>query len=299
MNLKPRHFEAWIAAAAVAATLLPAAAQQTNRVNPRDFAAFQIINDRNIFDPNRRPRIEPRVRETPRAPQIVDTFSLVGTMSYSGKLLAFFDGTSSDYRKSLAAGERIATYTVADIQHNLVRLQSGTNQIDLKVGMQMRRSEDGSWSAADAPVGSFASYTGNRQRGNDRRSWGGRGDSRSSGGFGQSQPSGSDAGASENPAPNPANLDPSDPVARMMLRRMQEEGLVPPQNGAATIQSGPGQQPEFQQQQQQTDPLQQMQPQQQQQQQPQESQNELPANGANPDTNSSPQTEQPSQELRS
>jgi len=292
MNLKLRHFETWIGTAAILATLLPAFGQQTNRVNPRDFAAFQIINDRNIFDPNRRPRVESQARNTPRPPQIVDTFSLVGTMSYSGKLLAFFDGTSSDYRKSLPVGDKIAGYTVSDIQHNLVKLQLGTNQVELKVGMQMRRSEDGSWSAADAPSGGLTSYSGNRPRGNDRRSWTGRGNSRSGGSFGQSQ--GSDSAAVGNgpeaAMPNPGNLDPNDPVARLMLRRMQEEGIAPPANAApAGAVPGENQQPGFQQQ-----------PTEQQQQQPQqENPAEIPANAVNSENSSSPQTEQPPQELRS
>lgn len=297
MNLKFRQMKKWFAVAAMALPVASAVSQETNAVNPRDFAAFQIVNNRNIFDPNRRPpRVESPRDNTPRQPQIVDTFSLVGTMSYSGKLLAFFDGSRSDYRRSLAVGDRIATYSVGDIQHNLVKLQSGTNQIELKVGMQLRRTEDGSWSMAEAPAGGVAStYTGNRQRGNDRSSWG-RNNSRWGGQTSSSSTTGSSSGSSETSTPNLANLDPNDPVARMMLRRMQEEGIVPPQNNANT-QTVEGQPNSL-------DPSAEGQssPQQQRQQSQQsepESSNEVPGNPINQDSNFIQQSEQPFSELRS
>jgi hypothetical protein len=227
MNLKYSHYKVWIAALLAAGGAGSLEAQETNRVDPGDFSAFRIINERNIFDPNRRPRLARPVQSAPQAPRIVDTFSLVGTMSYSNVLLAFFDGTSSEYRKSLAVGGRIGNYTAAEIHHNKVKLTSGTNDVDLKVGMQMRRSEDGTWTAMEAPATSFASAFENRGRGdrNDRRSGFNRRDSRSGSAFGSS---GSSSAPTETLAPNLDNLDPTDPVARLMLRRMQEEGIALP-----------------------------------------------------------------------
>lgn len=216
----------------IAALVLPGVfqtfAQSTNLPNPRDFSAFQIINDRNIFDPNRRPRSQPNRNPAPRPPQIVDTFSLVGTMSYSNVLLAFFEGTSSDYRKSLSVGNRIAGYTLKEIRHDAVKLTLGTNEIELKVGMQMRRSEDGSWTSGDAPAGNFNSYasSGNRQRGNDRGERRFERNNVSNAGN-NSQIQTPAAPAPDAPAVTPpadmGNMDPNDPVTRLMLRRMQEE----------------------------------------------------------------------------
>ncbi len=205
-------------------TTFPAFAQPTNRGNPRDFSAFQIINDRNIFDPNRRPRVMGR-NPTPRAPQIVDSFSLVGTMSYSNVLLAFFEGTSGDFRKSVPVGGKIANYTAKEIRQDAVKLAFGTNEIDLKVGMQMRRSEDGTWTPAEGSGGGSNAYpSGDRARG----------DSRNSRSFSRTPSASSSEAADNSPAglpdpsqmpapPDTGNLDPNDPVARLMLRRLQEE----------------------------------------------------------------------------
>lgn len=218
---------ATLVSAALLCLFQPASATAQTNQNPRDFSAFQLINDRNIFDPNRRPRVE-RVRSVPSTPQIVDTFSLVGTMSYSNVLLAFFDGSSSDYRKSLKVGDRIATFGILAIQHNTVKLAAETNEVELRIGMQMRRSEDGTWNAAEASQNSSTSYASNDRGNRDRgeRRW-----NRSSDSGASSQSASSD---SATPAPAPGNLDPSDPVQRMILRRMQEEGrgTPPPQTEA-------------------------------------------------------------------
>ena len=228
MNLKALIFG--IVAALGLGTGVSAFAQSTNPVNPRDFSAFQIVSERNIFDPNRQPRVR-TPRATPRPPKIVDSFSLVGTMSYSNVLLAFFDGTSSDYRKSLKPGDKIANYTASEIGQDVVKLISGTNEIELKVGMQMRRSADGNWAAAAASETAFAS----NNRSEDRR--GDRG-SRRFGRYGSASSSGNSNSESmelpgvesepDQPPPDLSNLDPNDPVARLMLRRLQAEGGVPP-----------------------------------------------------------------------
>jgi hypothetical protein len=141
-------------------------------------------------------------------------------------LLAFFDGTSSDYRKSLAPGGKIANYTAAEIGQDVVKLVSGTNEIELKVGMQMRRSADGKWAAAAASETSLASNNRNEERGNRRFD---RNNSAASAGNSGSEPMGLPGPESEpdQPPPDLSNLDPNDPVARLMLRRLQAEGGVP------------------------------------------------------------------------
>jgi hypothetical protein len=109
-----------------------------------DYAAFKLIVDRNIFDPNRYPHRPgaPSVRPPPKS---VDYVSLVGTMSYEKGTFAFFDGTSSDYKKALKLTDSIVGYKVTNITPNAVRLASGTNEINLSVGSQLRREEDGPW----------------------------------------------------------------------------------------------------------------------------------------------------------
>jgi hypothetical protein len=131
-------------------------AQPTNTPARLDYSSFKLITDRNIFNPNRSARL-PRTegRET-RSEVRAESFALVGTMSYEKGLFAFFDGASSDYRKVLKTQDAIAGYKVMDIAPNQVKLASGTNEVNLPVGMQMRRKEEGGWTLsarveADSP----------------------------------------------------------------------------------------------------------------------------------------------------
>lgn len=117
-------------------------AQQTNQAGRADFSNFQVISERNIFNPNRRGR---RVN---RPERVADAFSLVGTMSYSKGTFAFFDGTTSEYRKALQNSGTIAGYQVTEITPTSVKLARGDKQLTMKIGTQMRREEKGSWQLA-------------------------------------------------------------------------------------------------------------------------------------------------------
>jgi hypothetical protein len=66
-------------------------------------------------------------------------------MSYEKGTFAFFDGTSADYKKALKLTDSIAGYKVSNIAPNAVKLVSGTNELELSVGAQLRREEDGPW----------------------------------------------------------------------------------------------------------------------------------------------------------
>jgi hypothetical protein len=137
--------------------VLNSGAQQTNSSSSTpEFGAFQIITQRNIFDPNRRSGIvrddRPRTHETPRT---VDSFALVGTMSYPKGKFAFFDGSSSQYKKVLEPGANIAGYTVKDISGNAVTLAANGKEFQMKVGAQLRNQGDNKWQLsthADEPA---------------------------------------------------------------------------------------------------------------------------------------------------
>jgi hypothetical protein len=116
-----------------------AAAQETNR---NSFAAFQVISQRNIFDPNREPRRPGRTRSNTNHAPVVDAFSLVGIMSYGKGDFAFFDGTNSEYRKILEPAGAIAGYKVSEITSNSVKLENGKQVVQMKVGTQMQREEE-------------------------------------------------------------------------------------------------------------------------------------------------------------
>jgi hypothetical protein len=232
LTLKISKIKIWMLA--VLAGSYSVLAQPTNTVNPKDFEAFKIITDRNIFDVNRRP---PVARGTPRPPPaIVDNFVLTGTMSYESGTFAVFDGSSSEYHKVLASGGKIASYTLGEITHDFVKLSSGTNELELKVGMQMRRSENGKWSVGERRENSFASNSDSRSRDsgrndrNDRRPGliSTRNNSRTPAGQGR-----------ENLPTDAAALDPNDVIARLMANRNRETGGNANQNDNEPVVENP------------------------------------------------------------
>jgi hypothetical protein len=151
----------WLAAAASAAW-----AQSTNRAPSRpEFSKFSLITERNIFNPRRYAQSKGR----PTAPASrADYLTLVGVMSYERGTFAFFDGTSSDYRKVTKLSETVAGFTVKEIGNSSVKLSSGTNDFQVKLGTQIRRGSDGSWqmtsSSGGAPI-TVASSAGASGRG--------------------------------------------------------------------------------------------------------------------------------------
>jgi hypothetical protein len=140
------HALLFVALNAPAASSRPAATTATNAPSRLDYDSFRIVNDRNIFDPNRTSRS--KGGEAPPAPKI-DAFALVGTLNYEKGQFAFFDGTSSQYKKAAKAGDTIAGYTVADIETKQVKLKSADKELDFPIGMQLRRENEGEWKMSE------------------------------------------------------------------------------------------------------------------------------------------------------
>jgi hypothetical protein len=131
-----------------AANSTTASANGTNGAASLDYAAFKVVADRNIFNPNRQGYRAGGPRTRPRS---VDSFSLVGIMSYEKGTFAFFDGSGSEYRKALKTNDTIAGYQLTAIEPNAVKLALQTNELELRVGMQMRREEEGPWLKPSLP----------------------------------------------------------------------------------------------------------------------------------------------------
>lgn len=122
-------------AASAAAT--PAAISPAN-----SFDAFQLIVERNIFNPNR----VGRTRATPEEkPLRIEEISLVGTMNYDKGLVAFFESPDSAYRKVLREGESVADFKVQRIAADGVELTRDDKVLGLKVTQQLRRVEGSDW----------------------------------------------------------------------------------------------------------------------------------------------------------
>lgn len=117
-------------------------AQPTNSDAATSYDSFSVIWQKNIFDPNRRGIRPPTPSGQHRT---VNAFALVGTMSYSKGKFAFFDGTSSDYKKVLEPGATIAGYTVKDITPKNVMLAANGKELEMNVGSQMRKEGQNNW----------------------------------------------------------------------------------------------------------------------------------------------------------
>jgi len=159
VNTFRRRWRAWLFALVTIATGFSAAAQtnkplSTNRTSspvasaPQklDESAFGIVSERNIFNANRSGG-QVRVASSRRAPR-VETFTLVGTMAYEKGVFAFFEGSSSEFSKVLKANSVIAGHKVMDIMSDAVKLEADGKEIDLPVGSQMRREDEGTWHVA-------------------------------------------------------------------------------------------------------------------------------------------------------
>jgi hypothetical protein len=154
MNLARQNQNVFRMAAALAALGMllangrPAAAQTTNAPAATSYSSFQIIVDRNIFDPNRYAHTShSHGRSVSRSAPF---FALVGTLSSRNGTLAFFDGNDSDYRKVLSPDGVIAGYKVTEITLYGVKLASTNKPVVMKVGAQMRQEGKGEWQLADS-----------------------------------------------------------------------------------------------------------------------------------------------------
>src|ERR1041385_7246287 len=93
----------------LASTLAAASNETDSRTaltpSARDFTAFKVISDRNIFNPEPSHGTADGVEQT--RPKRTETVVLVGTLSYDKGPYAFFDGSAPDYRKVLEPGKSI------------------------------------------------------------------------------------------------------------------------------------------------------------------------------------------------
>lgn len=131
----------------------------TGPVDPMSYDAFRIIAQRNIFDPNRRARTTSSEAPSER-PKRTEAFTLLGSIAYEKGDFAFFEGSSSEYRKSVKAGDSIGGLKVAEVAPNHVKFEAGEGKtLQLPIGSQMKRVEGEEWKV-NSQVESFSSSSG-------------------------------------------------------------------------------------------------------------------------------------------
>ena len=111
-------------------------------------ASFKLIQERNIFDPDRRRPREMR-RETPVAPPREESFTLLGTMSYGERILAFFEGTQRDWSGAVELGNEVAGHTLKEVGFDNVLLELKGEFLALQVGAGRSKRGDADWETQD------------------------------------------------------------------------------------------------------------------------------------------------------
>lgn len=112
------------------------------------FDAFQLVVERNIFNPTR----VGRTRASEDKPARVDEIALVGTMNYDRGLVAFFESADASYKAARREGESIADFKVQRIMPEGVELLRGDKPVSVRVAQQLRRVEGGDWVVMATPL---------------------------------------------------------------------------------------------------------------------------------------------------
>lgn len=170
ITLKLLWLFVWVPAGLVAMVLwAPAQDEKMESVASVSFESFEIVTNRNIFNPNRQAdRRKPSPEEAAAAAtaastsegatseESLDSFrshemALVGTLIDGPTAVAFFSSSSSDFKTVAQIGENVGEFRLAEIQTEYVKLDSNGKTIKLPVGSRMSSQRDGGWSIAANP----------------------------------------------------------------------------------------------------------------------------------------------------
>lgn len=189
---------------------LAAAVKELAATGVMDFAAFRVIVTNSIFDPNRRPGRGPTtvIEENPGPRIRSDWFTLKGTMSYEDRAYAFFEGTSREYTGGFKPADSIAGYKITTIANDHIDLAAAAadKPIELRIGMQLRRTGSGPWILMASPdLGESA-------------------DSVAGGGSGSSSSPAADSGGSVGSSSGSSGGSAEEAMKRMIARRLKESG---------------------------------------------------------------------------
>lgn len=218
-----------VAWAAAAAWTQDGRSRERDRRDGRDerspsrssFDSFRIVLDRNIFDPNRRAR-QPYTRPTPRPrpalPPPTERISLRGALIHetatSQVVVAFFDGSRSEYNATVKPGDTIGGFRAAAVGTSRVILEKDGRRFDLPIGSGLRRQGDEPWEVVSASETSTSRAPISRTPDTTATSGTARVDSSSASGSGGS---GGAATTQESSGDSPSEV-----LKRLMERRRQE-----------------------------------------------------------------------------
>ncbi len=188
---------------------------------------FKLVTERNIFDPNRRAALPPQPQpERPPEPR-VDIVALTGTLSYAKGTFAFFDSNSSEFRKTARVGDEVAGYTLKEIEQSHVALEGESKLLELKVGQQLRRQDQGAWELTYGALlnqGRASSRDSSRRPGPSSRSISGSNPAGTADAAAGSQADDSVDDSEDTPAASEDSGDgPSEALKRLLEQRRKEQ----------------------------------------------------------------------------
>jgi len=196
-----------------------------------DEPAFHLVTERNIFNAN---RSGGKVVLPSQRPARIEYFTLVGTMAYEKGVFAFFEGSNSEFTKVMKANGVIAGHKLMDIYASSVKIEADGKEIELPVGSQMRREDEGTWHLAETSRSGGSSDTSSRNGDSSSRDSSSR-NSRSGRSGDSSSRSRRDAESSRSRSENPAetssksssntstsSADQAEILKRLMERREKE-----------------------------------------------------------------------------
>ena len=127
------------------------------------------VGDRNIFDPERQPKIRGESRPAPKPKAVASAdapeFGLVGVITYPRGTFAFFDGNASEFHKTLQLNAVIAGQTLSTITPQSITLIASNRPPNLlRVGQRLRQDSEGVWQLVTGLGGEGFKRSGSAER---------------------------------------------------------------------------------------------------------------------------------------
>ena len=114
----------------------------------QEFEDFQLVSERNIFDPNRdaavrqeEPSKEPVAEDVPAT----ESITLTGVLLDSATAVAFFEGPPIQESNAFHLGDKVAELRVASITTAGVNLRQNEETLELPVGWSLERNGEDTW----------------------------------------------------------------------------------------------------------------------------------------------------------
>ncbi len=126
-------------------------AAEENKITGPAFEEFQIVFEKNIFNPDRRSLSKGPITIAPPAPKVESNY-LLGTLISNDGAYAFFENSGQSGDSVLKVGDDFCGRSILSINTSSIKLKEATQTIDLTVGMGLQRIADGAWTLANSPI---------------------------------------------------------------------------------------------------------------------------------------------------